>query len=308
LWLFEQALWVFFGGGLDVEVVAGDEGFFLQGLADAGGGFGIGGGGEGSAEELEGIEVVGALFEFYGWWWWRRVEIGVDDGGEGGFALFFGFGEAVFEDGREWAEVGVVEVVDDGAEVRGRALFVVRCALFVLAGTGNGRRRTVGARPGVGWKVESGELEGVEEAVGAADVDFCAADGAHDHADAGLDGGAVFGQGEKEFGEGGAGELDFGVGGGQWRVRPRRGAVVVAEGAVAAEGGGTATVAIVEDVAAGEAFGSGGLGAGCGLRVHDASWCAARLWVKYETPAVGPGRKGNLTRIGADEAPIFSLI
>jgi hypothetical protein len=54
-----------------VEVVAGEEGLFFEGFADAGGGFGIFSGGEGSAEELQGIEVVGALVEFdrRGWGW-----------------------------------------------------------------------------------------------------------------------------------------------------------------------------------------------------------------------------------------------
>jgi hypothetical protein len=104
-----------FGAGLDVEVVAGDEGLFFEGLADPGGGFRVGGGGEGAAEELQGFDVVGTLFEFYGRGWRWGVEIGVDDGREGGFALFFRFGEAVFEDGREWAEVGIFDFVDDGS-------------------------------------------------------------------------------------------------------------------------------------------------------------------------------------------------
>jgi len=95
-----------FGAGLDVEVVVGEEGLFFEGLADAGGGFGVGGGGEGAAEELQGIEVVGTLVELDGRGWRWGVEIGVDDGGEGGFALFFRLRQAVFEDGREWAEGG----------------------------------------------------------------------------------------------------------------------------------------------------------------------------------------------------------
>ena len=86
--------------------MVGEEGLFFEGLADAGGGFGVGGGGQGAAEELEGIEVVGAAFEWDGFGRRWGVEIGVDDGGEGGFALFFRFGEPVFEDGREWAEGG----------------------------------------------------------------------------------------------------------------------------------------------------------------------------------------------------------
>ena len=99
-------MWWFFYAGLDVEVVVGEEGLFFEGFADACGGFGVGGGGEGAAEELEGVEVVGTFIEFYGRGRRWGVEIGDDDGGEGGFALFFGFGEAVFEDGREWAEGG----------------------------------------------------------------------------------------------------------------------------------------------------------------------------------------------------------
>ena len=61
----------FFCAGLEVEVVVGEESFFLQGFADASGGFGVGGRGEGSAEELEGVEVVGTLFERdgFGWRW-----------------------------------------------------------------------------------------------------------------------------------------------------------------------------------------------------------------------------------------------
>jgi hypothetical protein len=46
-----------------VEVVAGEEGLFFEGFADAVGGFGVGGGGEGAAKKLQGIEVVRTFFE-----------------------------------------------------------------------------------------------------------------------------------------------------------------------------------------------------------------------------------------------------
>jgi hypothetical protein len=129
-----------------VEVVAGDEGLFFEGLADAGGGFRVSSSGEGAAEELQGVEVVGTLFELDGFGWRWGVEIGVDDGGEGGFALFFGLGNAVFEDRRDGAVGGGEDdVSDDG-------LLVVGCWLLV---------------GGVGLEVERVELEVVFPLVAA---------------------------------------------------------------------------------------------------------------------------------------------
>jgi hypothetical protein len=62
-WHFHRTLYRIFCAGLDVEVVTGEEGLFFEGFADAGGGFGVGGGGEGAAQELESVEVVGTPFE-----------------------------------------------------------------------------------------------------------------------------------------------------------------------------------------------------------------------------------------------------
>jgi hypothetical protein len=252
----------FFGGGLEVEVVAGDEGLFFEGFADASCGFGVGGGGQGAAQELEGVKVVGTLFEGDGFGVGRGLDPCVDDLGEGGFALLFGFGfgfgQDVFGDRSERAiEGGVFDVVDGG-------LLVAGCWLLVCGGVGGstprsqirGLRSGVLGHPRVGWEVAGGDLEAEEHMAGALGVDAVGAEGAEDQADAGLDGGAVLGHGEEEFGVEGAGEFDFRVGGRSGWIGARGGAVVVAEGAVAAEGGGAATVAVVEDVAAGEAFGS----------------------------------------------------
>jgi hypothetical protein len=259
----------FFGGGLEVEVVAGDEGFLFEGLADAGGGFGVGGSGQGAAQELERVEVVGTLFDGDGFGVGWGLDPCVDDLSEGGFALLFGVGQAVFGDGSERAIEGrVFDVVDDGS-----------CRLRVggcrLGGRGcrGGSPTHGGAMNGptgsrVGWEVAGGDLEAEEHMTGALGVDAVGAEGAEDQANAGLDGGAVLGHGEEEFGVERASEFDFRVGGRSGWIGARGGAVVVAEGAVAAEGGGAATVAVVEDVAAGEAFGSGGLGAGGWLSVH----------------------------------------
>ena len=58
---------------------------------------------------------------------------------------------------------------------------------------------------GLGFgQVEAGDLEAVEEQAGAAGVDVVGGDALEDLADGGLDGGAVFGQGQVEGGAAGA--------------------------------------------------------------------------------------------------------
>ena len=96
---------------------------------------------------------------------------------------------------------------------------------------------------GLGFgEVEAGGLESVEEQAGAAGVEVVGGDALEDEADAGLDGGAVFGQGQVEGA--GAGAALFEVY--DWFAG---GVVVVAEG-LAAQAGGAAAVAVGEDVAA----------------------------------------------------------
>jgi hypothetical protein len=170
-----------------VEVVAGDEGLFFQGFADAGGGFGIFGGGEGAAEELERFEVVGAFIEFDGWGWRWGVEIGVDDGSEGGFALFFGFGEAVFEEGRDGAVGGGVDhILNDFSSLGDGDGFGEAVGGAVAIGLGGGAGGGRGGSPTHGGAVNGapgactfeagmvvrGNLQAVEQFAGAFVVDL----------------------------------------------------------------------------------------------------------------------------------------
>jgi hypothetical protein len=230
-----------------VEVVAGEEGFFFEGFADAGGGFRIFGGGEGAAEELEGVEVVGTFIEFDRWGWRWGVEIGVDDGGEGGFALFFRLGEAVFEDGREWAEGGREgDILNDFSGLR----------------DGDGLGEAVGGEVAFGFgdgspfrgcaffagEVDGGDVVDAEQRVGAFGVDGVVADAAGELEEGELDGRTVLERGNVEDGVR-AGEEEFGVGdGGQGRAVV--GVVEVAE-FLATQAGRAAAVAQGVDVAAG---------------------------------------------------------
>jgi hypothetical protein len=91
-------------------------------------------------------------------------------------------------------------------------------------------------------QVEAGDLEAVEEEAGAAGVDVVGGDALQDFTDGGLDGGAVFGQGQMEGGAAAAALLRVGDG-------FSRGVVVVAE-LFLAEAGACAAVAVGEDVAA----------------------------------------------------------
>ncbi|HWW98838.1 MAG TPA: hypothetical protein VNY74_14130 [Edaphobacter sp.] len=96
---------------------------------------------------------------------------------------------------------------------------------------------------GLGFgEVEAGDLEAVEEEAGAAGVDVVGGDALQDLADGGLDGGAVFGQGQVEGGAAAAALAWVG----DWLSR---GVVVVAE-LLLAEAGARAAVAVGEDVAA----------------------------------------------------------
>ena len=95
--------------------------------------------------------------------------------------------------------------------------------------------------------VEAGDLESVEEESGAFGIDFVAGDAAEDFADGRLDGAAVFGDGDVEFGLFWA--AGTGVSGGA-----AGGVVVVAEFFLL-EAGAAAAVSVGEDVAALIAFG-----------------------------------------------------
>ena len=96
---------------------------------------------------------------------------------------------------------------------------------------------------GLGFgQVEAGDLEAVEEQAGAAGVDVVGGDALEDLADGGLDGGAVFGEGQVEGGAAAAALA---------RVRDgfAGGVVVVAE-LFLAEAWAGAAVSVGEDVAA----------------------------------------------------------
>ena len=101
-------------------------------------------------------------------------------------------------------------------------------------------------------EVEAGDLEAVEEEACAARIDFVGGDALEDFADGGLDGAAVFGDRDVEFGLFGA--AVSGVSGGA-----AGGVVVVAEFFVV-QAGAAAAVAVGKDVAALEALGCFGSG------------------------------------------------
>jgi hypothetical protein len=106
-----------------------------------------------------------------------------------------------------------------------------------VAGVGGGLAAGVGL-----GQVEAGDLQAVEEETGAAGVDVVGGDALEDLADGGLNGGAVFGQGQVEGGAAAAalaGILDGSAGG-----------VVVVTKFFAAEAWAGAAVAVGEDVAA----------------------------------------------------------
>jgi len=249
--------WRFFYAGLDVEVVAGDEGLLFEGFADAGGGFRVGGGGEGAAEELEGLDVVGTLFEFDGLGRRWGVEIGVDDRGEGGFALFFRLGEAVFEDGREWAEGGREGDILNGFNSLGDGDGLGK-AVDGEVGFGGGSPGRSGGSPSSGaffaGEVDGGDVVDAEKRVCAFGVDGVVADAAGELKEGELDGRPVFERGNVED-RMRTGEEEFGVGDGGQR-RAVVGVMEVAE-FLAAQAGRAAAAAKGVDVAADEA--------GCGL-------------------------------------------
>ena len=152
----------------------------------------------------------------------------------GGF-LGFGFVLLAFEFGHEgFGEAGTAG------------------GIFVFGGWGVGAEFGVGddffdrfgvAGGGFGaGEVGAGDLESVEEEAGASGVDLVAGDAAEDFTDGGLDGDAVFGEGDVEFfGDGVAlAEISNGAAGG---------VVVVAEFFVA-EGRAAAAAAFGEDVTA----------------------------------------------------------
>jgi hypothetical protein len=236
---------------LDVEVVVGEEGLFFEGLADAGSGFRVGGGGEGAAEELERVEVVGTLFERdrFGVGW--GLDPCVDDLGEGGFALFFGigigFGQAVFEDGREWAEGGgELDILNDFSGLRDGDGLGEAVGGEVAFGFGDGS-----ASHGCAFfagEVDGGDVVDAKQGVGAFGVDGVVADAAGEFEEGELDGRAVFERRDVEDGVR-AGEEQFGVGDGG-KGRTVVGVVEVAE-FLAAQARRAATVAEGVDVAAG---------------------------------------------------------
>ncbi len=256
--------------GLDVEVVAGEEGLFFEGFADAGSGFGVGSGGESAAEELEGIEVVGTPFEGNGLGWRWGVEPGIDAGGEGGFALFFGLGEAVFEDGRDGAVGwGVDNILNDFSglgdgdgfgEAVGGAVAVglgggaggCRRGCRTHGGAVNGAPGAVAFEAGV---VVGGDLQAVEEFAGAFVVDLVGGEAAEDIVEGEVDGGAVLDGGHFE---------GFGCGDRDLRLAAVV-VMVVAEFFVAHAGGAAAAaegVEVAADVGGGFVVGSGFCGHG----------------------------------------------
>ena len=130
---------------------------------------------------------------------------------------------------------------DFGAGCYGAECGIVSELVDEVAGVG------FGFAGGAAGQVVAGDLEAVEEQAGAAGVDGFVGDAVEDFADRELDGGAVFGQGEVEFGANFAADAGGGDAGGL---------VEVAE-ILLAEGGGLAAVAVGEDVAA-EVFGGFG--------------------------------------------------
>jgi hypothetical protein len=126
------------------------------------------------------------------------------------------------------------------------------CVLWLGVTAGGAGAADSGCGFGLAGEVEAGDLQAVEEETGAAKVDLVGGDAAEDLADGGLDGGAVFGDGQVEGGL--AGAALFGVSDG-----PSGGVVEVAELLFAEAGAGAAT-AIGEDVAALEALSGFGHG------------------------------------------------
>jgi hypothetical protein len=96
---------------------------------------------------------------------------------------------------------------------------------------------------GLGFgEVEAGDLKAVEEQAGAARVDVVGGDAAEDFADRGLDGGAVFGQGQVECGAAAAALARIG----DWLA----GVVVVVAKLFSTQTWADAAVSVGEDVAA----------------------------------------------------------
>jgi hypothetical protein len=95
-----------------------------------------------------------------------------------------------------------------------------------------------------GWfgEVEAGDLEAVEEQAGAAGVDVVGGDALQDFSDGGLDGGAVFGEGQVEGGAAAAALA--------WVRDGFAGGVVVVAELLLAEAWAGAAVSVGEDVAA----------------------------------------------------------
>ena len=101
-------------------------------------------------------------------------------------------------------------------------------------------------------QVERGDLESIEEQADASRLEFGLGELAEDDADGGLDGAAVFGQGEGEASVGGFSAAWAGGGGALVSALGPGGVVVEAE-LLVAQTGGAAAVAVGEDVSALEA-------------------------------------------------------
>jgi hypothetical protein len=170
---------------------------------------------------------------FGGWGRWFGGW-GVELGGFGGFVVFAGFGgEALHEE----ADEGLLSCGGDFRAWGEDAVGGVDGDLF------DGSRFVGGFGGGLDlWQVEAGDLEAVEEESGAAGVDVVGGDALEDLADGGLDGGAVFGQGQVEGGATTAalGGVCDGLAGG----------VVVVTKFFLAEAWAGATASVGEDVAA----------------------------------------------------------
>ena len=157
-----------------------------------------------------------------------------------GLFLFLVAAHGVEEElhGAAGANLGFVEV-GDGSE---RAEVGVEGDLFDDLGLFG-----FGAFAGLGFgEVEAGDLEAVEEQACSAGVDLVGGDALEDLADGGLDGGAVFGEGEIE---GGTAVLVL-----VWVLDGAAGGVVVVAELFSAQAWAAAAAAVGEDVAALVAF------------------------------------------------------
>jgi hypothetical protein len=154
------------------------------------------------------------------------------------FRCFWGVVAEVFEEGLDDALVFGFAEFGAGGE---RAVDGVGDDLFDQIGFGFAAGLAGGR--GFAGEVEAGDLEAVEEQAGTFGVDLVAGDALEDLADGGLDGAAVFGEGQVEVGVAGV-----------WVFHGAAGGVVVVAELFVAKAGAAAAAAVGEDVAALVAF------------------------------------------------------